>query len=156
MNIAIFTDDARLTGSLCQVWQELFTTRGDRASFEPMWFGDEAPMVPPDDVDINLIVAGQFLIRWINKHGLPARGKNILWMIDPCPEDEAGAEHRKKAAPRSHTPFARPFQPVPAPLKTRESPLRSSATPPKARRHFAHTPHSLHSATGSLWAQGFS
>lgn len=100
MHIALYTYTSNIFGRLCRSWKRHLEARGYVVTYVtmPMSF-DPAPPPVVRGVDLNLYVAGFFILIALKNHGYPENGApHALWMYDPIPsEDEVSENHRRKA-----------------------------------------------------------
>lgn len=97
MKIHIYTDIAGLFGQACRVWMTVLVDAGHETELVDMGMATDKPMPAVGSADVNLIVAGIYAFDRFRAWGLPAQGKNVLWMFDPLTQHRDAAIHAHKS-----------------------------------------------------------
>lgn len=83
MKISIIFDISIIFGDLARTWAGLLNSKGHEVTLIETGFNWEKAYDKHIDSDINLIIAGIFIMRVLQKHGFPIKGENILWIFEP-------------------------------------------------------------------------
>ena len=97
MIVHIYTDISTLFGQACRVWMDMLLQAGHEVELVDIGMGSAQALPEVGHSDVNLLVAGIYAFERFRTWGLPARGKNILWMFDPLTRQEDAVMHGYKA-----------------------------------------------------------
>src|SRR5438067_2204995 len=95
--VVLYSTFGGLFGGMCRSWRDALERRGAAAEVLDLRNDWQGPLPVVDDADVNIHVAGAALLRVVGRHGLPRRGKNVLWMFEPLTDDPASEKHYHKS-----------------------------------------------------------
>ncbi|HYW57921.1 MAG TPA: glycosyltransferase [Polaromonas sp.] len=96
MKVHIYTDIASLFGQACRIWMTVLVEAGHEVELVDMGMTTDKPLPAVGTADLNLLVTGIFAFERFKAWGLPARGKNVLWMFDPLTQQREATMHSHK------------------------------------------------------------
>src|SRR5215211_5211024 len=96
MRITIYPCTPALFGRVSESWARELSAIGHEVTLIPT--PRDKPLRAAGAADLNLFIAGVFLLESIARHGFPPMGRNLLWMFDPLTDDPAAVDHVAKAA----------------------------------------------------------
>ena len=96
MKVHIYTDIHVMFGQGATAWMHELLAAGHDAEYIDLGAFGDGPLPAVGPCDVNLLVTGVQACRRFIAHGMPAHGRNVLWMFDPLTRDDASA-HRYKA-----------------------------------------------------------
>jgi len=97
MKIHIYTDITSLFGQACRVWMNVLVDAGHEAELVDMGMATDKALPVVGSADVNLIIAGIYAFERFKARGLPAQGKNVLWMFDPLTQQPDATMHSHKS-----------------------------------------------------------
>ncbi len=97
MKVHIYTDIASLFGQACRVWMTVLVDAGHEVELVDMGMATDKPLPVVGSADLNLIVGGTYAFDRFKAWGLPAQGKNVLWMFDPLTQQRDATMHSHKS-----------------------------------------------------------
>jgi hypothetical protein len=97
LKIHIYTDIDTLFGRAARLWMDVLVTAGHNVEFVDLGTSTDSPLPELGHCDLNLLIVGIYAFERFGKHGLPAHGKNLQWMLDPLTADPQATVHGHKA-----------------------------------------------------------
>lgn len=95
--IIFYTTFGELFGDLCHAWRVTLEQYGFAVEVMILKNYWQSPLPVVANATINIFVAGLSLLKIIGQHGLPEKGKKVLWVVEPLTDDESSEKHYHKS-----------------------------------------------------------
>ncbi len=95
--IIFYTTFGELFGEFCHAWRVTLEQYGFAVEVMILKNHWQIQLPVVANSTVNIFVAGLSLLKIIGEHGLPEKGKKVLWVVEPLTDDESSEKHYHKS-----------------------------------------------------------